>query len=130
MTRIYLAGSFTRRAELRDIAYALEARGHSITSGWVFGTEAEDDLTPDAAERIAAENVRDVRDAGLLMLFAGTPSTTGGMWVELGIALALSIPITIVGAMPPGVYGHLADDRVETWDQALADLDITLGGVA
>ena len=117
--KIYLASRYSRRVELCDYRSQLEQLGHSVTSRWLNGkhqlsrdglrigavgeeyVEAGSDR--EAAELrafFAEEDMEDVRTADLVIAFTEFPrakASRGGRHVELGMALAWSKPVYLVG---------------------------------
>lgn len=105
--RIYLASKYSRRLEMLAVAQTLTLLGHHITSRWLQGlhesTTPDDGLTLPGtvqdAGRFAAEDMDDVRAAEALVLFTEPPGSVnrGGKFVEMGLALAWSLKVYVVG---------------------------------
>lgn len=69
--RVYLAGAYKRRAELKEIAADLRASGIEITSTWL---DAEDtDLSPENQKIMACRDVIDIHNANIIVRFSDTP---------------------------------------------------------
>lgn len=111
---IYLAAAFARRPEIARYAAGLRRDGITVVSSWHDGIH---DVTPEALltqaqRRALAERDRDdLEHAGLLVLFGDAPGCyegAGGKFVEYGYALAMAIPILIVGHRE-SVYGCLPE---------------------
>ena len=121
---VYLAARYSRRLEMCGVAARLESEGHRVTSRWILGMhQAEnDELHRGAeAERFAEEDLADVREAELVLAFTEPPrssSSRGGRHVEFGYALALGIPIIVVGPRE-NVFTCLVE-QVDSFDVALA----------
>ena len=121
--RIYLASRYSRRLEIVEYKEQLHALGHVVTSRWLQGNhQAENDdlYRGAAAERFAREDVDDLRSAERLIAFTEEPRTTtsrGGRHVEFGYALAVGMPILVVGPREH-VFCCLVD-QVDTWLEAL-----------
>lgn len=119
---IYLAARYSRRAELCGYRDTLTAMGHIVTSRWLNGDhqisdngqpigetgealiEGDDGSTSPKAialrERFAQEDIKDVKDADILIAFTEPPrsnASRGGRHVELGIALGLGIKVWVIG---------------------------------
>lgn len=102
---IYLSSRYSRMNELRG--YAEEIRKINpelvVNSRWLKGDhvlEVGSSLTVDEQNcRFAEEDVEDVTNADMLVMFSCDPKTPGrgGRHVEFGIAVALGIPIAVVG---------------------------------
>lgn len=88
-SRFFLAGPFDRRAEMADVAAHISARSAwECTSSWLH--ENVDDQTVQATT-----NLMDLATAQVLVIYDGE-STEGGMWAELGMALADGMPVVFV----------------------------------
>jgi hypothetical protein len=97
---IYLASRYSRCLELQGYAAQLTTAGHRVASRWHGGNHQADDLSSDNAVRYALEDLQDLRDANVLILFTEQPRSTnsrGGSMVELGIAIATNKRIFIIG---------------------------------
>lgn len=88
--KIYISGSFASRDKLRKVASYLEKNGHTCTSSWLTEPiiKTEDEHTDWEMRVRANDDLLDVERSDAMMLFTGEPSTTGGLFVELGIAMA------------------------------------------
>lgn len=112
--RIYFAARYSRREELLGYRADLEAAGHVVTSRWLAGAHQWDPLAagiespesaiesiPLEAVRFALDDIEDVAAAEVLIAFTERPranlASRGGRHVELGMAIALSKTIVIVG---------------------------------
>lgn len=123
--RIYLAGRFSRKNELAEYASELENRyGHIVTSRWLTGAHdasSERELTDYDLGLFAVEDLDDIRDATMFVLFTESPDagyTSGGRMVELGYALSAYDEIAIVIIGPnENVFTRLALERFDTWDE-------------
>jgi nucleoside 2-deoxyribosyltransferase len=101
--RVYLAGRFARRSELRFAAEELARDGFEIASSWLF----QDASIPGGiigsegrAAEVAEMDFEDIRRADVCIAFtepADGPQGRGGRHVELGVALALGQRVVIVG---------------------------------
>lgn len=127
---IYLAGRYSRRAELDGYRRELESRGYVVTSRWLDGQhQIPDDGMPvggradEYAERFALEDWEDLRRAEVVIAFTEAPRSTssrGGRHVELGAALAWGKQVVIVGPRE-NVFCHLPEIAAhsDTWPGAL-----------
>jgi len=111
MSSIYLASPYHRRGELKCYAWELEYQGHTVTSRWLGGShDSLVDGIDDVATRggWAAEDIENIRAADTLLVFPLPASeggmVTGGVHVEMGIALALGKRIIAVGGRPNVFY--------------------------
>lgn len=91
MNRIYVA-SRTHHAELWK---AWRAEGHNIISSWI--DEAGAGETKDLSE-LWNRIVNEVRSCNALVIYAGSENDfpLKGAYVEVGVALALNIPVSLV----------------------------------
>lgn len=132
MTRsVYLAARFSRQAEMRDYAAELARHGITVTSRWITGAHgesAETDLPYDVLARCAVDDLGDIAGADAVVLFTDSPSTRGGMWVELGYAIGCGIPVIVCGP-PANIFCRLPEVvRVSSWPLVvswLTDREVT-----
>lgn len=134
MSCLYIAGAYTRRAELQGYAAALSDMGHHITSGWLQGHTGllitDDghflDGYPATLATLAEEDRADIRACDILIGFtepldAWVRGTT--LW-EIGFADGLGKGLVLVGARRtlfdwlPGLC------RFETWEDCAAFLRV------
>lgn len=95
---LYLAAPWVHRHQANQVAQQFKAKGHQIISRWHSEwADKEDKNVTDAEKRDEAEkDVLDVRHAEVVVLL-NWEGSTGGMFVEQGIALALNIPVLVIG---------------------------------
>src|SRR3712207_4744657 len=123
--KVYLASRYSRREELRGYREELIAAGIDVTSRWLIEDHewvgTPDEVLPvDVGRRLGEEDLADIRAADLVVAFTEPPRSTpsrGGRHVELGYALALRIPILLVGPRE-NVFCCLVTSQVDTWRQA------------
>ena len=99
MKTIYLASNYGRRGELLDDAVPkLRAAGWTVVSRWVFGGHelGDDDFAEEALARFAAEDLEDIRAASHILCWP-SKNSRGGHHIEVGYAMALGIPVSIIG---------------------------------
>jgi len=91
--RLYVAAQWSDRAEVRQVMGQLIASGHQITHNWT---------NLDQFSRLqAALDFQGVEEAEALVFVANNPyDSTGGAFVEMGIALGRGIPVFVIG---PGI---------------------------
>ncbi len=144
MTVFYLAARYTRRLEMCGYREQLQAIGHKVPARWLDGShqldvsgtpigdmgelliESGDDAKAAALrEKFAVEDMADVLSADELIAFTEQPrvsNSRGGRHVELGMALAIGKPVTIVGPRE-NVFCWLPQVRhFENWEQAYGGL--------
>jgi hypothetical protein len=111
--RIYLAARYDRRQEMEAIAARLEAAGHTLTSGWIYGWH---ESVPELV--CAAADWTGVGKAECVVSFTEEPdervpwAARGGRHVEFGLGLAMGKRLCIVGPRE-NVFHHL--ERVEVY---------------
>jgi len=120
MYKIYLAGSFGRKAELRDYALRLWMAGYTVVSRWLIGHHEIPDIEdPEFVARAAEFSQADYQnllEADTFILFTEDPKNPsgknrGGRHVELGIALERArqnqcIAIYIIGPFENAFTAH------------------------
>lgn len=101
--RIYLASGFNWRHNFRALAKNIEAKGHTITSSWIWideRPERNSDEWDQFASRIAATNLIDLCRSNCLVIDGRgiRADGNGGVWSELGFAIACkNWPIYFIG---------------------------------
>ena len=101
--KIYLAGRYSRRAELAGYAAQLRAMGHEVTSRWLDGEHEAVELGGKATRSDEAEwacaDAHDVLRADMLVAFteADGGGRRGGRHVEFGLAVAWDKDLAIIG---------------------------------
>lgn len=100
--RIYLASGFNWRHNFRTLAKNIEAKGHTVTSSWIYIDERPERSHPfwdEFAKAIAASNLIDLlrSDALVIDTRGMRPDNNGGADSELGFALAKGWPIYLIG---------------------------------
>ena len=89
--KFYLAAPYNTRDEsLHKVREIERLSGWTCNARWVLGMH--DGKEPDLCVR---DDYNDLRDADALILLDGV-SSKGGMWVELGMAIALSKKVIFV----------------------------------
>jgi nucleoside 2-deoxyribosyltransferase len=128
--KFYVAASLKHEAAAKAVMDALRARGHEITFDWVAEEERGVEWTDEKRRAVAEMEIDGAADADALVFIA--PGGRGAH-CELGAALALGVPVLLVGDWEfslfyyhPGVtwlrgvtHGNLTDDRHGT---AFADI--------
>lgn len=144
---IYLAARYSRRLELCGYRAELEMLGHNVTSRWLNGdhqisdagtpigesgealVEGDDGSNSELAARLrehfAQEDIADIERSDVFIAFTEPPRSTasrGGRHVELGFALALNMPVYVVGHRE-NVFCWLPEVKFfESWDYLLNDI--------
>ncbi len=101
---VYLAGRYSRHAELEGYARTLRALGFTVSSRWHSGAHELEETDADVEidkRRFAEEDLVDLADAGILVSFTDGPdvdgASRGGRHVEFGMALAIGARLLVVG---------------------------------
>ena len=115
---VYLAGQYDSHAYLESIAERLRAEGYVVTSSWhrplVVRKAAADRAAgiPSLPVSLAAGDMNDIDKADALVLFDAGAST--GKFVELGYALAKSMPVIVIQATTRrNVFAACADWTID-----------------
>jgi hypothetical protein len=125
--RIYVSGTFTAQHRLRDRANQLFILGHEITSTWLNESAKPAALTEEQwLQRLATKDVAEVMLADCLVLDLAGVSTTGGRFVEWGVASHPRDPKLryTVGPRDAGCFHRLADAHFATWEDLLAHFEV------
>lgn len=98
--RIYIAAPWTHKTDAARVASLLETAGHTITKRWwehceVPGYLTADHSNDDELTEQALQDIDGVLTADVFVLLNYEKSE--GKAVETGIALAVGIPIIVVG---------------------------------
>lgn len=105
--KIYLAGRYDRRDEIRAYAEVLKTHNFDVTASWLWGPIRDN-------QAAAFQDVQDIQAADVFMLFTGglegltdnlqedlvwllALGNSGGRHVEFGMALQLQKRVIIVG---------------------------------
>jgi nucleoside 2-deoxyribosyltransferase len=128
--KIYLASRYERREELCIYKTILESFGYISTSRWLLGNHGMlKGVDPESSAKknaqFAKEDLEDINKADFVLLFTDPPKTIlkgGGMFVELGYAVARYIPVIIVGPRE-NVFCYLPEITVfNSWDEFLTEM--------
>lgn len=132
--KIYIAGHWGSREDLRHQAEAIEVLGHQVTSRWLFRDEPAV-LDENAKLEAAQEDLADIQKANWFVMAAG-PINSGGKETELGFAIALrycnvmwgldrlfiigeNSDESISGPSKTNIFESLCDRSFATWDDFL-----------
>lgn len=123
--KIYVSAGFTSQKRLQPLAAALWAKGHQVTSTWLHETKRPDSM-PGAAfnKKLGIKDLAEIQACDLLISDRFEPSTSGGLYVEMGVALGRfqHCQVWIVGPCNPNPFDALADQWFDTWDAMLEAL--------
>jgi hypothetical protein len=126
--RIYVSGTFAARERLRPQAEALRLMGHEITGDWLYEPARPAQLNDSEWNRVLAEkDIAQVYAAECIILDLDGESTTGGRYVEWGVACYPGSMRRryIVGGQKPGVFDYMAHRRFDTWADLLSYFTMT-----
>lgn len=119
--RIFLAGAFNHRDEIKVVRAALEDQGHTVTSSWLDEPPLPDVGTDWFRRATAITDLYDLEHSDAMALFTFWPSLSGGWHTELGVALNRGIPVYRVGP-EASFYSQLAAESYDTIDEFVAAL--------
>lgn len=96
--KVYLSARYDRRLDLVPLRDELLAEGFGSTSTWLCGNLDHSTATAELEEA-------DIRESDVVVAFSEEPvmysdrpfAARGGRHVEVGMALALGIPVIVVG---------------------------------
>lgn len=129
-TKVYLAGSFIQRPQMRLRADALVQRDFVITHRWF---DVADDFNPETLPEHARLDIEGVRKADVVLACLELPLYTyRGTWTEVGAAIALKKKVILYCPTTCGdlqnqnsnnVFFHHPDVIVvNTWEEAIEEL--------
>lgn len=117
MKKVYLAGSFANRDELRKRANDLMSAGFMVTSNWLYWEPDPTMLQSEIEELIGLMDCKCLQEADIVIICTDVPSTKGGFNVELGLALGLCKHVYIFGnrtTWPNGFFNVPEAARIES----------------
>ena len=117
--KIYLAACFEQQEEVRQKLNEMESLGFTCMSSWRF----EDGLippTPEHLDKCASRDLADLEGSDWFVCLTDKASNRGGKHVELGYALALRMPVILVGRRENIFHSLRRINWVETWPEAVA----------
>ena len=103
----YLAGSYSQRTGLKIFAELIENLSDwKCNARWLDG-----DHDNASAQKCAMDDIEDLQESDVFILRHGK-SSAGGMWVELGMAMAKGRPIILYMpddalTIPPPVFAFI-----------------------
>lgn len=131
--KIYVASKFGNREAVQEAQRRLIERGHSITYDWtrdddpaIAGACNEYKIPIDEtiARDLALRDVRGVQAADVVV-FLPTEQGGRGCYTEMGLALALGVPVVVVGPYFNSIFMYVPGvERVASLADAIANLDL------
>ncbi len=124
--KIYISGSYSEQARLRNESHKLFALGHSITSTWLNEVVKPAHLTEHAwFNALAVKDLAEVAAADCIIMDVDGNSTSGGRYVEWGFAIGrFNMFKVIVGANRAGVFNTLANESFTKWDEVIEEFRV------
>lgn len=133
--KIYVASKFGNKEEVRRVQALLRAAGHEVTYDWTGDAAPEiagacnEFMIPideDIARELARRDERGVAGADAL-IFIATKEGGRGCYTEMGIAIALRIPVIVLGPHVNSIFMYASnvvrfDGSAEDLVAQLADL--------
>ncbi len=134
--RIYVAASYPNKEAAKELAATLKAMGHEIMSGWVFEYEGygsepkfENETELERFERLQKSAERDyleVKASDMIVCITDGENqlTHGGRHSELGLAMAWSKEIVILGPREQVFHYHTAIKQYDNVLEFFQDLGL------
>lgn len=116
---IYVSGSFSEQERLRKETNRLQKLGHYVRGSWLAEVKKPAAMTQMEWDKtLALTDIAEVYAADAIILDIDGKSTSGGRYVEWGIACAPGVAKLkiVVGSNPTGVFLSLADLYFPSWD--------------
>ena len=127
--KIYISASFAARLRLRPMRDCLFAMGHDVTSSWLDEVARSESMDQEVFDKkLAIKDLVEAGSADLLIQDTFTPSTTGGLHVEWGIALGRfqRQQLWLVGPIR-NVFHRLYDLQFADWGELFEWIDPQVG---
>lgn len=141
MSSVYIAAPFAARDFAREVSDKIQAAGHTVTSKWVFSEReinsgtigTSEDSTDDVAQSHAvsdlssvmvSDHVLHLTSAACAIYAPEVPQEwlhTGGRHVEMGFALANSVPVHILGE-PENIFARTLATQHTSVEDFLASI--------
>lgn len=127
--KLYIAGKFSEKVQIRKYMDDAVKLGHTITHDW---TQSEQD--GDGVEKMknsAEKDIQAVKDCDCIIIILTDPKYAyRGTFTELGCSLGLEKKVIIVSQPDPNnyywsncFYHHHAIVHVETWKEAIEKMN-------
>ena len=96
--KFYVAGKYQERDKVRVVFDELRKQGHEITLDWTNHEIYPNDAVDEKLGQFADDDVEGVRQADAFIGCLLNNHVYKGLWVEMGVALALEKPVYLVGS--------------------------------
>jgi nucleoside 2-deoxyribosyltransferase len=122
--KIYLAAPFSWKDQMNIYASELRELGMEVTSRWLEEPHASttqlSELEEEQHSFYAKQDCQDISNADVLVFFSDPSKTIvrGGRHVEFGIALALGMPVVVIGEKENIFHYSAGITHCENWTQA------------
>jgi nucleoside 2-deoxyribosyltransferase len=99
---LYIAGQYSQKTYLRTVADQLICDGHFITASWLQEhhppTVQLHEVADEELRGYAVQDIEDIKASDAMVFFSCEgPTPRGGRHVEMGVALALGLPVYVIG---------------------------------
>ena len=121
--KVYISAGFTSQKRLRQHRDELWKMGHQVISSWLDETAMPEGMDAAAfGKKLAVKDIAEIVAADVLISDTFEPSTTGGLFVELGVALGRfqHMQVWVVGPNGRSPFHQLADRHFADWPELLA----------
>lgn len=124
--RVYLSARFERQKEMRVYGEQLRAEGIEVFSTWpeldLPSRDGFSGIAPERRAMAAMLDVQQVAASNLVVIFSDgdDPDPRGGKHVEMGLALALSKRLLLVGRQENAFHDLPDVEHCEDWPAASA----------
>jgi len=125
MLKIYCAGKWKEREQVKKVMEMFEARGHTITCDWTKHIAPERDIQVGnhGIKTYAEEDLEGVRECDVLVAYMSNPDIFyKGAWIEIGIALGLGKKVIIIGKDVTTVFLGLPNIVVVSYKEEALDI--------
>lgn len=94
--KFYIASRFDKKKEIKNVMQFLQNRGHTVTTDWTKHKPIKPySEHQEIAKDYAIEDMEGVKNCDIFILLSDEAGT--GIYIELGVALALGKKIFVVG---------------------------------
>ena len=90
--KFYVAGKFEDKSDVREVMDIIKKAGHFVTHDWTLREKEGADLV-----KCAREDYNGIVNCQILVAVLLKENNYRGLWVEIGIALAMKKIIAVIG---------------------------------